>query len=394
MATTAIAILSSTGSVGKCTLDVVALHPDRYRVQALPAYTLVEELFEQWERFKPRMAVIGAEHAVDQLYRKCQAEELDIQVDCRPAALEAIASHSDVVTITASFVGVAGLMSALASAGAGKLIILASKESPVMSSQLLMQAANQAGALIMPVDSEHNAIFQSLPSTPSCVNIAEIVKILLTASGDPLRYCTIEGLDVVTPQQALTHPNWWKGSKITIDFTTLMNKELEVIEACQLFDVGADCVDVTVLSKSIIYSMASYQDGSEIAHMERPDMRAPIAHRLAWPERIDSGVAPLNFLELSNLHFEVPYTSCFPVLRLALDARREGGVAHAILNAANEVAVDVFQTTSVAFLQLAEVVEQTLSTSKISPASDLSTIIEADQTARESAHRLISTCAA
>lgn len=390
----AVVILGSTGSIGKSTLDVIARHPERYRVQALSAYSKVDELFEQCLRFKPRMAVIGTEQAADKLHQKCQANGLDIQIDCGPEALDAIASHSDVDTVVAAIVGAAGLMSTLAAANSGKRILLANKESLVMGGQLLMKAAHDAGALIMPVDSEHNAIFQSLPSSSTGVNTAGIVKILLTASGGPLRHCTIEELAVVTPQQALKHPNWSMGPKISIDSATLMNKGLEVIEACQLFDVNVDCIEVVVHPESIIHSMVSYQDGSVIAQMGRPDMRTPIAHALAWPERIDAGVEPLNFLELSGLHFEKPDTIRFPLLRLAFDAQREGGTAPAILNAANEVAVGAFLTGSVAFLQLAEVVEQTLLMSKISPASDLSTIIEADQTAREIASRLISTSAA
>jgi 1-deoxy-D-xylulose-5-phosphate reductoisomerase len=333
-AITAIAILGSTGSVGKSALDVVARHPDRYRVQALSAHSRVDELFEQCRLFKPRMAVIGTEHAAEQLYRKCQAEGLDVQIDCGPAALDAIASHNEVDTVVAAIVGAAGLMSTLAAASAGKRILLANKESLVMSGQLLMQAAHHAGALIMPVDSEHNAIFQSLPSTRSGVNTAGIVKIVLTASGGPLRHCTVEELAVVTPQQALKHPNWSMGPKISIDSATLMNKGLEVIEACQLFDVGVDCIDVVVHPESIIHSMVSYQDGSVIAQMGRPDMRTPIAHALAWPERIDAGVEPLDFLELSGLHFEAPDTGRVPLLRQAFDAPREGGTAPAILNAA------------------------------------------------------------
>jgi 1-deoxy-D-xylulose-5-phosphate reductoisomerase len=258
-----------------------------------------------------------------------------------------------------------------------------------MSGHLLMSAARDAGALIMPVDSEHNAIFQSLPATPNGVSTAGIHKILLTASGGPLRECTQEQLRVVTPQQALKHPNWAMGPKISIDSATLMNKGLEVIEACQLFAVSVDDVQVVVHPESIIHSMVSYQDGSVIAQMGRPDMRTPIAHALAWPERVSSGVEPLDFFEVSGLHFEEPDTDRFPLLRLAFEAQREGGTAPAILNAANEVAVDAFLHERVAFLQLATIVERTLESSKISPASDLSTIIEADSNARVTARRLL-----
>jgi 1-deoxy-D-xylulose-5-phosphate reductoisomerase len=285
-------------------------------------------------------------------------------------------------------------MSTLAAAKAGKRLLLANKESLVMSGSLLMNAAQAAGSLIMPVDSEHNAIFQSLPATDKGVNTSGIEKILLTASGGPLRNCTIEELRVVTPQQALKHPNWSMGPKISIDSATLMNKGLEVIEACQLFCVGADDIEVVVHPESIIHSMVSYQDGSVLAQMGRPDMRTPIAHCLAWPSRIVSGVKPLNFFDIAGLHFEKPDTLRFPLLRLAFDAQRAGGTAPTILNAANEIAVEAFLNGSVAFLQLAEVVEETLSRSKISPASDLTTIIEADKNARETATAWIASNAA
>lgn len=391
---TAIAVLGSTGSVGKSTLDVIARHPDRYRVQALTAHSKVDELFEQCKCFQPQMAVIGTDEAADRLQALCKQSGLDTQVFCGPDALDTVASHDDVDTVVAAIVGAAGLMSTLAAARAGKRILLANKEALVMSGQLLMKAARDASALIMPVDSEHNAIFQSLPSTPEGVNTAGIVKILLTASGGPLRNCTVEELSVVSPQQALKHPNWSMGPKISIDSATLMNKGLEVIEACHLFNVDIDSIEVVVHPESLIHSMVSYRDGSVIAQMGLPDMRTPIAHALAWPERIDAGVGSLDFLKIPGLHFEAPDIHRFPLLGLAYDAMREGGTAPAILNAANEVAVQGFLCGDVAFLQLANIVEQTLSTSKISPASDLSTIIEADQTARDIARSLISTSAA
>lgn len=259
-----------------------------------------------------------------------------------------------------------------------------------MSGQLLMTAARDANALILPVDSEHNAIFQSLPSSQNGVNTVGIEKILLTASGGPLRNCTLEELSVVTPQQALKHPNWSMGPKISIDSATMMNKGLEVIEACQLFDVEVDRIEVVVHPQSIIHSMVSYVDGSVLAQMGLPDMRTPIAHCLAWPERISSGVAPLDFFKVSQLHFEQPDMKRFPLLRMAFEAQREGGTAPAILNAANEVAVEAFLAGRVAFLQLSQIVEKTLTALKISPASDLSTIIEADSNARATANLLIS----
>jgi len=384
-----ISLLGSTGSIGQSTLDVVSRHPDHYRVHALSAYSRVDKLFEQCQRFKPRIAVLGTEQAADQMRRKCLDAVLDIRIEHGSDALDAIAADPVADTVVAAIVGAAGLLSTLSAARAGKRILLANKEALVMSGQLLMCAAKEANALIMPVDSEHNAIFQSLPATKTGVSTEGVVKIVLTASGGPLRQCTLEELAVVTPQQALKHPNWSMGPKISIDSATLMNKGLEVIEACQLFSLKADNIEVVVHPESIIHSMVSYEDGSTIAQMGRPDMRTPIAHALAWPARIDSGVAPLNFFEVSGLHFEKPDTDRFPLLRLAFEAQRTGGTAPAVLNAANEVAVDAFLNESVAFLQLSEVVEQTLSRSKISPASDLGTIIEADRQAREITRELI-----
>ena len=389
-----IALLGSTGSIGKSTLDVVARHPERYAIQALSAHTSVDALFSQCQSFKPVHAVVGSEEAAHRLKRLCDDAGLGTQVLHGSAALEQIAAHADTDIVVAAIVGAAGLLSTLAAAHAGKRLLLANKESLVMSGELLMGAARRSGALIMPVDSEHNAIFQSLPAHKSGVNTVGIEKILLTASGGPLRLLSQKELSVVTPQQALKHPNWSMGPKISIDSATLMNKGLEVIEACQLFNVTADDIEVVVHPESIIHSMVSYADGSVIAQMGRPDMRTPIAHALAWPTRITSGVAPLDFMEIAGLHFEAPDTARFPLLRLAFEAQRTGGTAPAVLNAANEVAVDAFLHENVAFLQLAEVVEKTLELAKISPASDLSTIIGADESAREIARELVSSCAA
>lgn len=389
-----ISILGATGSIGKSTLDVIARHPDKYSVYALTAHSRVNELFDLCVRFNPQVAVLGTESGAEQLQAKCKAHGLQVQVEFGVDALNTVASAEAVDTVVAAIVGAAGLLSTLAAAKSGKRLLLANKEALVMSGQLLMSAASNAGSLIMPVDSEHNAIFQSLPATSAGVNTSGIEKILLTASGGPLRNCTAEELRVVTPQQALKHPNWSMGPKISIDSATLMNKGLEVIEACQLFSIGVDDIEVVVHPESIIHSMVSYKDGSVLAQMGRPDMRTPIAHCLAWPERIESGVKPLNFFDIAGLHFEKPDTNRFPLLRLAFDAQRAGGTAPTILNAANEVAVDAFLSGSVAFLQLVEIVEQTLSLSKISPASDLTTIIEADNNARETANAWIASNAA
>lgn len=390
----AITVLGSTGSIGTSTLDVIARHPERYSVFALTAHSSVAELFEQCRQFRPAHAVLGSAEAASELQKLCRQAGLTVEVHHGTQALNAVAADDAVDTVVAAIVGAAGLLSTLAAVEAGKRLLLANKEALVMSGQLLMQAAKASGALIMPVDSEHNAIFQSLPATKEGVSTEGIEKILLTASGGPLRNLTLEELAVVTPQQALKHPNWSMGPKISIDSATMMNKGLEVIEACQLFSVDVDDIQVVVHPESIIHSMVSYADGSVIAQMGRPDMRTPIAHALAWPERIHSGVEALDLFKVSGLHFEEPDTTRFPLLRLAFEAQRAGGTAPTILNAANEVAVDAFLSGSVAFLQLSAVVEQTLECLKISPATDLSTIIEADSIARGTTQRLIAQAAA
>ncbi|MFK7860179.1 MAG: 1-deoxy-D-xylulose-5-phosphate reductoisomerase [Granulosicoccus sp.] len=390
----AVTLLGSTGSIGKSTLDVISRHPERYSVHALSAHTRVEELFAQCKVHHPNVAVMGSEQSATRLRTLCQSAGLATTVEHGPDALDSIAADTSTDIVVAAIVGAAGLLSTLAAAASGKRLLLANKEALVMSGDLLMNAAKQSGALIMPVDSEHNAIFQSLPAAENGVKTVGIEKILLTASGGPLRQCTLEELRVVSPQQALKHPNWSMGPKISIDSATLMNKGLEVIEACQLFSVSSDNIQVVVHPESIIHSMVSYADGSVIAQMGRPDMRTPIAHALAWPERIASGVEPLDFMKIAGLHFEEPDTVRFPLLRLAFESQREGGTAPTILNAANEVAVDAFLNGDVAFLQLGEVVERTLECSKISPAEHLSTIIDADRSARETAQKFVGSYAA
>ena len=328
------------------------------------------------------------ERAAERLQTALSEAGSDTEVVQGMPAIEAIAKDYDIVV--SAIVGAAGLMPTLAAVEAGKRILLANKESLVMSGQLMMQAARRSGATIMPVDSEHNAIFQCLPPPGSSGFDAGIKKIILTASGGPLRNCSEEELSVVTPQQALAHPNWSMGPKISIDSATMMNKGLEVIEACHLFDVGLDSIDVVVHPQSVVHSMVAYRDGSVLAQMGNPDMRTPIAHALAWPSRIDAGVDPLDFTSLSGLHFEAPDENRFPCLRLACQAQEMGGTAPAVLNAANEIAVSAFLNESVSFLQLSSIIENTLNTVKNYHASDLPTIIEADSNAREVAQNLIS----
>jgi len=384
-----VALLGSTGSVGNSTLDVIRRHPDRYPVRALSANTSVAALAEQCIEFRPERAVMRDADAASQLASLLREQGVDTRVEAGEDALVSIAADPQVNTVVAAIVGAAGLLSTLAAAESGKRLLLANKEALVMSGKLLMQAAEASGAVILPLDSEHNAIFQSLPATSQGVTTRGVEKILLTASGGPFRNTTLEALSVVTPQQALAHPNWSMGPKISIDSATLMNKGLEVIEACHLFAVDVDDIEVIVHPESIIHSMVRYHDGSVVAQLGRPDMRTPIAHALAWPDRIDSGVKPLDFLELAGLHFEKPDTNRFPCLALAIDAQRTGGSAPVVLNAANEVAIDAFLEGRVSFLQLSELVADTLSRSKISPAADLPTIIAADADARRLARELL-----
>jgi len=377
-----VAILGSTGSVGQSTLDVIGRHPDRYRVHTLSANLSVDAIFLQCQVHKPSYAVMQDATAAEQLQQKCRNENLEITVLQGEEALCERVSADDIDVVVAAIVGAAGLRSTLAAASSGKRVVLANKEALVMSGSLLMQRAAASGALIMPTDSEHNAIFQCIADHSLNKNEAGIEKILLTGSGGPLRNCSLEELAVVTPQQALKHPNWNMGPKISIDSATLMNKGLEVIEACTLFSLQLSDIEVLIHPESVVHSMVQYRDGSVLAQLGRPDMRTPIAHALAWPERIESGVEHLNFTEIAGLHFESPDVNRFPCLRLAYEAQQTGGTAPTVLNAANEIAVEAFLAGSVSFLQLAELVEDTLSYAKISPAVELSTIIEADEDAR------------
>jgi len=383
----AITLLGSTGSIGKSTLDVVARHPERYTVHALSANTSVETLAAQCIEHRPGRAVMRDADSATRLEAHLRAAGLDTRVDAGEAALAEIASEPGTDIVVAAIVGAAGLLSTLAAAAADKRLLLANKEALVMSGRLLTGAVRDSGALLMPLDSEHNAIFQSLPVVTESgvsrgVTTSGVEKILLTASGGPFREWTFEQIAVASPQQALAHPNWSMGPKISVDSATLMNKGLEVIEACHLFDVAVDDIEVVVHPQSIIHSMVRYHDGSVIAQLGRPDMRTPIAHALAWPERITSGVAPLDFREVAGLHFEEPDTTRFPCLALAFDAQRRGGTAPTVLNAANEVAVEAFLAGRVAFMQLTEIVADTLGRAKITTADDLTTIIAADADAR------------
>ncbi|WP_317202706.1 1-deoxy-D-xylulose-5-phosphate reductoisomerase [Janthinobacterium sp.] len=385
-----ITILGATGSIGVSTLDVLARHPERYAVFALSAHSKVEELAAQCERFRPVRAVVGSAAAAQQLSALLRAKGLRTEVDYGEAALCAIASDPAVHAVMAAIVGAAGLAPALAAARAGKKVLLANKEALVMSGQLFIDAAAQNGAVLLPIDSEHNAIFQCLPRgygrTPGAAGVAKIV---LTASGGPFLTRAVETLDSVTPEQACKHPNWVMGRKISVDSATMMNKGLEVIEAHWLFGAPAEQIEVLIHPQSVIHSMVSYVDGSVLAQLGNPDMRTPIAHALAYPERIASGVAPLDLARIATLQFERPDFARFPCLALAFDALRAGGTAPALLNAANEVAVQAFLDLRIGFRQIDRVVRHVIDTVAHGAADSIAAVMEQDALARGAAEAYI-----
>jgi 1-deoxy-D-xylulose-5-phosphate reductoisomerase len=376
-------ILGSTGSIGVSTLDVLARHPDRYRVHALSAHSRVAELAEQCRRFAPRVAVVGSEAAAAQLRALLKAQALDTEVAWGEDALCAIASAEECDAVMAAIVGAAGLAPTLAAARAGKKVLLANKEALVMSGQLFMDAVSGHGATLLPIDSEHNAIFQCLPGNFARKPAAHgIAKILLTASGGPFLNRAVETLDAVTPEEAVAHPNWVMGRKISVDSATMMNKGLEVIEAHWLFGASAEQIDVVIHPQSVIHSMVSYVDGSVLAQLGNPDMRTPIAHALAYPERIASGVAPLDLTTLAQLRFERPDFKRFPCLKLAYDALRAGGSAPAVLNAANEVAVEAFLAGRIGFRMIDQLIARVMDSLPHQAVADIAAVLEQDRRAR------------
>lgn len=350
-------LLGATGSIGRSTLDVVARHPDRYRVEALSAYSRLDELLTLCERFKPAVAVIGDTARLDELAAGLRVRGLSTTPAAGEAALCAIAALPEVDAVMAAIVGAAGLRPTLAAALAGKQVLLANKESLVMAGQFLMDAVASAGATLLPVDSEHNAIFQCLAGN---AHGGAVRRLILTASGGPFRTQSAEFMETVSPEQACAHPNWVMGRKISVDSATLMNKGLEVIEARWLFGMPGSQIDVVVHPQSVIHSMVEYMDGSVLAQLGTPDMRTPIAHVLAWPERTSSGSAPLDFLSMSALTFEAPDIARFPCLRLAYAAMAAGTSAAVVLNAANEVAVEAFLARQLRFPGIAALVESVL----------------------------------
>jgi 1-deoxy-D-xylulose-5-phosphate reductoisomerase len=383
-----ITILGATGSIGKSTLEVLSLHQDRFRVVALTAHRNVDRMVTLCEQYRPTYAVMVDEQAADQLRQRLSSK--DITVFSGSHALEEVAVLDDVEFVMAAIVGAAGLLSSLAAARAGKRVLLANKESLVMSGDLFMQAVMDNQAELLPIDSEHNAIFQSMPTDfRRGLHKVGVEKILLTASGGPFRNMPIERLSDVTPEQAVAHPNWDMGRKISVDSATMMNKGLEVIEAHWLFNADAEDIQVVIHPQSIIHSMVSYVDGSVLAQLGNPDMRTPIAHALAWPDRFESGVAPLDLFEVAKFDFEQPDLQRFPCLALAFQALRAAGTAPAILNAANEIAVEAFLEKGMPFMRIADVIDYSLQTMEVSPVDSLELVLQADSQARACANEYL-----
>ncbi len=389
-AMTKLTVLGSTGSIGTSTLDVVSRHPEKYQVVALTAYRQDELLFEQCQRFRPRYAVLLDEAATERLKQRVLSAGLDVEVLCGEQALEQVASLPEVDAVMAAIVGAAGLRPCLAAARAGKKILLANKEALVMAGRIFMDAVRQNGATLLPIDSEHNAIFQSLPHDYAAdMTASGVSKILLTASGGPFRDTPLSALQHVTPEQACAHPNWVMGRKISVDSATMMNKGLEVIEAHWLFNASADDIQVVIHPQSVIHSMVQYVDGSVLAQMGNPDMRTPIAHALAYPMRIDAGVAPLDLFKVATLNFVAPDFERFPCLALAYQALRAGGTAPAILNAANEVAVDAFLNKKISFLDIPRLISDVLAAQASVAVDTLDDVLLADAAARVAAQQWI-----
>ena len=392
--TLGVAVLGATGSIGDSTLDVLSRHPDEFRVVALAAGRNLAKMRELCLRFRPDYAALADREAASRLRAELAGEGLATQVLDGPEALETLATLPEVGAVMAAVVGAAGLPSTLAAARAGKRLLLANKESLVMAAPLVLSAVQQGGATLIPIDSEHNAIFQCLPPDAVIGQAPRgIRRLLLTASGGPFR--DFQGdLSQVTPEQACAHPNWVMGRKISVDSATLMNKGLELIEACALFGLPPDKIDILVHPQSIVHSMVEYLDGSVLAQLGSPDMRTPIAQALAWPRRIEAGVQSLDFVRLGALDFRPPDLVRFPCLPLAIAAARAGGTVPAVLNAANEVAVQAFLDRRLNFLDIAAVIETVMSTVDAGSATDLAAVLGADALARDAAARAVSACAA
>ena len=379
-----IVILGSTGSIGCNALEVIKLHKEKYKVFALTANKNVDLLTQQCVDFEPEFVIALNQDANQQLKKNLLASNIKTIVLDDEKSLDWLASHKDTATVISAIVGAAGLIPTMAAANSGKKILLANKETLVMAGELFVKAVKKSNAILIPIDSEHNAILQVLPKSKKMNYKSNgIRKILLTASGGPFRTLSKEELKHVTPKEALKHPNWLMGKKITIDSATMMNKGLEIIEACWLFDIPACDIEVVIHPQSIIHSLVEYIDGSTLAQMGNPDMRTPIAYALSHPERIESGVSGLDLIKTKRLDFEAPDLDKFPCLGLAYKALLMGQSAPTILNAANEVAVDAFLVESITFNQIAELIEFCMSTIKPQPLDSIETVLEVDSKTRQ-----------
>jgi 1-deoxy-D-xylulose-5-phosphate reductoisomerase len=391
-----VTILGSTGSIGVSTLDVIARHSDKYHVSGLSANKNVATLFAQCQQFKPKKVVMTDPQSADQLQNRIAASGLEVEVLCGEQALSDVSAGSG-DTVVCGIVGAVGLMSTLAAVKSGKKVLVANKEPLVMLGEHIMQLARQSGARLLPLDSEHNAIFQCLPQQILAANHGNVeidptygVKsILLTGSGGPFRQLALEKFPQVTPEQACAHPNWQMGKKISVDSATMMNKGLELIEACPLFGISADMIEIVVHPQSVIHSMVEYTDGSILAQMGNPDMRIPIASALAWPNRIESGVESLDFKQIGRFDFEAPDFDRFPALRLAQYAASSGGTLPAIMNAANEVAVESFLAGRLSFDKIPVVVEIVMGRNHVSSVVDLESVLIADAEARRESENVV-----
>lgn len=386
-----VCILGATGSIGESTLKVLQQHPEEYSVFAVTAYSRIEKLLEICQQFRPKVAVVPSQYK-EKFAKLLKENSLNIEILTDEFGLQTVASHENVDIVMAAIVGAAGLLPTLSAVKAGKRVLLANKEALVMSGDIMMQEAKKRGALLLPVDSEHNAIFQCLPEQylnleKKQQNQLGVSQILLTASGGP--FLNTPNLDNVTPAQACKHPNWSMGQKISVDSATLMNKGLELIEACHLFSISEHFVTVVIHPQSIIHSMVQYVDGSTLAQMGNPDMCTPIAHALAWPKRIQAPVSALDLFQNNQLNFTQPDLVRFPALRLAREAMKAGGTAPAILNAANEIAVDAFLKNKIKFTDIPKIVEHTLHTVEHCVADQLEIILDADQKSRRIAMQYV-----
>jgi 1-deoxy-D-xylulose-5-phosphate reductoisomerase len=386
-----ITVLGATGSIGLSTLDVIARHPDRYRVFALTGFSRLAELRSLCIKHRPDYAVVGDEVQAATLQEQLRSDGVLTRVLSSEGGLSEVAAHPEADVVMAAIVGAAGLKPTLAAVQAGKRVLLANKEALVMSGALFMQALRDSKAVLLPIDSEHNAIFQCLPSNyAQGLGAVGVRRILLTASGGPFRDVAPQLLADVTPEQACAHPNWSMGRKISVDSASMMNKGLELIEACWLFDARPQQVEVVIHPQSVIHSMVDYVDGSVLAQLGNPDMRTPIAHALAWPERIDSGVSALDLLQVGRLDFQTPDDVRFPCLRLARQAAETGGTAPAMLNAANEVAVDAFLNRRIRFTEIASIIDDVLNREAAVATACLEDVLAADRQARKGAETWLS----